>query len=122
MLTLLSCSKEEADTVSPNVSFLTAGVWTGSAVHYNGQDQTNSFEESNAIEWSNYTAKFHKDGTYAEYYDGNTLVEGVWEFENNERVIVFDRNKEDEYKVVISKLDDDELWYIQSGIEFRLKR
>lgn len=121
MVTLVSCDKDKKDDVSPNVALLTAGEWRGSAVFLNGEDQTAAFEESNFY-LSDYSAKFERDGSYAEYYDGNTLVDGIWEYENNERVIVFDKGTDNEYKVVISKLDDDELFYIQSGYEFRFVR
>ncbi|RDV11991.1 hypothetical protein DXT99_22945 [Pontibacter diazotrophicus] len=126
MLTLVSCDKDTEDDVSPyvspNVTLLTAGEWTGRSVFQNGEDQTTVFEESNQFDLSNYTAVFKRDGTYAERYENNTIADGVWEFENNERGIVLNKGTDDEYNVVISKLDEDEFFYIQSGNEFRLAR
>lgn len=126
IVSLSSCGKEEDDDISPVVSsnlvLLTAGEWTGSTVFNNGEDQTTVFEESNQFNLSNYAAVFERDGSYTEFYENETIADGVWEFRNDERVIVFNKGTEDEYSVVISKLDEDEFFYIQSGNEFRLAR
>lgn len=116
-----SCDDDD-DDVSPNVALLTGGEWTGNAVYLNGEDETALFEERSGIDISNYTSVFERDGTYTDYYEGDELIDGTWEYENNERVIIFDRGTTDEYQVVISKLDEDELWYLQSGTEFRFVR
>lgn len=123
MLTLVSCDKDDdGDNVSPNVALLTAGEWQGSAVYRNGEDNTSEFEELNHIDWNNHSAIFKRDGSYAQYYEDNALIEGMWAFENDEQVIVFDKGTDDEYSIIISKLDEDEFFYVQSGVEFRLVR
>lgn len=116
------CSDDDDENISPNVALLTGGEWTGSAVYFDGQDQTDEFEELSGIEISSYSSVFERDGTYTDYYDGDVIADGVWEYGNNERVIIFDRGTTNEYTVVISKLDEDELWYLQSGYEFRFVR
>lgn len=128
MLTLGSCSKDEDDDVSPkvdvspNIAMLTAGEWKGSAIFSNGTDVTQEVEERGGIEWTKFTSVFNRDSTYTESYDGQSIDEGVWVYENDERVIRFNKGTSNEYFVVISKLDDDELSYMQGGYEFLFKR
>lgn len=117
----LSSCKDDDDDVSPNVSLLTNGEWTGSAVFINGDDFTAEFEAEYGIDLTRYTSKFERGGTYIDKYAGTTMVEGTWEYENNERIILFDKGA-DEYRTVISKLDEDELFYMQGGAEFRFTR
>ncbi|MCC9168384.1 hypothetical protein [Pontibacter harenae] len=123
VLTFASCSNDddEAEDISPNTSLLTAGEWTGSAVYINNADSTDFFEEQTNIIWNNYSTVFERDGTYTESYGGDE-INGNWEFTNNERSIIFDKGTDNEYTVVVSKLDEDELFYLQSGIEFRFER
>lgn len=116
---LVSCSKEDEEVISPNVSLLTNGAWTGSAVFSGNQDVTQNLQNFNITK---YTAKFDRDGTYVETYEGQPLTEGNWEYMNDERVILFDKGTDDEYSVVISKLTSNELNYLQSGFELRLTR
>ncbi|SFF92450.1 hypothetical protein [Pontibacter chinhatensis] len=115
----LSSCKDDDDDVSPNVSLLTNGEWTGSAVFINGDDLTAEFEAEYGIDLTRYTSKFERDGKYVDKYAGTTMVEGAWEFENGERIIIFDKGTSTEYTVVISKLDEDELFYMQGAAEFR---
>ncbi|WP_266205356.1 hypothetical protein [Pontibacter kalidii] len=119
LVSLASCGDDDDDDVSPNVALLTQGEWTGSAVFVNGTDRTGEFEAQSGIDISLYTSLFERDGTYTDRYNDTVLVDGTWEYENAERVILFDKGTSDEYRVVISKLDEDELFYIQAGIEFR---
>lgn len=121
-ITLTSCDKDEKDDVSPNMSLITAGTWTGSAIYIDGKNMTNEFEEETGLDFGRYTSKFERDGTYADSYDGRVVVEGIWEYGNNERIIIFEKGTTNKYEVVISKLDEDELFYQQSGIEYRFKR
>ncbi|PTX14491.1 hypothetical protein C8N40_111156 [Pontibacter mucosus] len=120
VVTFTSC-KDDDDDVSPNVSLLTNGEWTGNAVFINGDDFTAEFEAEYGIELARYTSKFERDGSYIDKYAGTTMAEGTWEYENNERIILFDKGA-DEYRAVISKLDEDELFYMQGGAEFRFTR
>lgn len=122
LVSFTSCSDDDDNDVSPNVSLLTAGVWTGSAVYVNGQDQTSTIEDANGIEWNKFTTVFERDGTYVESYDSDSIDEGVWIYENDERVIRFNSGTSNEYTVVISKLDEDEFFYIQNGLELRFTR
>ena len=122
MLAFVSCSKDDDDDVSPNIAMLTAGEWKGSAIFSNGVDVTAEVEENSGIEWKKFTTIFNRDGTYIESYDGDTIDEGVWIYENNERVIKFNSGTSNEYKVVISNLDEDELAYIQGGLELMFTR
>ncbi|GHA65309.1 hypothetical protein [Pontibacter akesuensis] len=121
-LTLSSCGKDDDDDVSPNVSLLTGGEWTGSAIYVDGEDLTDRIKEQQGFDWKAYTTTFDRDGSYVETYQGDVVVEGVWEYKNNERVILFDKDTQDEYEVVVSKLDEDEFWYIQDGAELRFRR
>ncbi|TPE46072.1 hypothetical protein [Pontibacter mangrovi] len=118
---LISCNKDDDEDVSPNLRLLTDGQWTGQAVYFGGQDQTDVFEQETGIDFTKYTSLFNRDGTYSDTYDTQE-INGTWEYENDERVILFDKGDSDEYTVVISKLDDDELHYQQDGIEFRFRR
>ncbi|MBJ6118518.1 hypothetical protein JAO76_09970 [Pontibacter sp. BT310] len=119
---LASCGKDDDDDVSPNVSMLTAGVWEGSAIIIEGEDVTADILESDGFDWTLYTTEFEREGTYNESYDGDPQIDGKWEFQNNERIIVFEKGTDDEYYVVVAKLDEDELWYVQEGVEFRFMR
>jgi hypothetical protein len=120
---LASCGKDDDDDdVSPNISMLTAGVWTGSAIIFEGEDVTADILESDGFDWTLYTTEFEREGTYNESYDGDTQIDGKWEFQNNERIIVFEKGTDDEYYVVVAKLDEDELWYVQEGVEFHFRR
>ncbi|MFD2999425.1 hypothetical protein ACFS7Z_03550 [Pontibacter toksunensis] len=122
MLALAGCSKDDDDDVSPNIAMLTAGEWKGSAVFSNGVDITKEVEEKSGFVWQNFTTVFNRDGSYVESYDGDTIDEGVWVYENDERVIKFNSGTTNEYKVVISKLDEDELSYLQGGLELMFTR
>lgn len=122
LTTFTGCSKDDEEDVSPNVSLLTAGTWTGNAVYTNGDNITAEFEDQTQIDITKYTTTFKREGTYTDSYEGDVVANGTWAYENNERVIVFDKGTADEYSVVISKLDEDELFYVQSGFEFRFRR
>ncbi|RIJ41928.1 hypothetical protein [Pontibacter oryzae] len=122
VITLTSCDKDEKDDVSPNMSLITAGTWTGSAIYIDGENITNEFEEETGLDFGRYTSKFERDGTYTDTYDGRVVVEGTWEYGNNERIVIFEKGTTNKYEVVISKLDEDEFFYQQSGIEYRFKR
>ncbi|AKD04514.1 hypothetical protein POKO110462_06970 [Pontibacter korlensis] len=122
LFTFSACNDDDEDDVSPNVSLLTGERWTGSAVFINGEDRTEEFEQEYEIDITQYTSQFERDGTYTDRYNGNVLVDGTWEYGNNERIIIFDKGTQDEYTVVISKLDEDELFYLQGGLEFRFTR
>lgn len=121
-LSLSSCGKDDDDDVSPNVSLLTGGEWKGSAIYVDGEDITDRIKEQQSFDWRAYTTTFNRDGSYEEAYQGDVVVEGMWEYKNSERVILFDKDTQDEYEVVISKLDEDEFWYIQDGAELRFRR
>lgn len=121
-LFLVSCGDDDDDDVNPNVSMLTAGVWTGNAIYFNDEDVTDEILEDEGFDWTLYTSEFKRDGTYNEKYDGDVVAEGKWEYQNNDRVIVFDETGGDEYTVVISKLDNDELFYVYGGVEYRFVR
>lgn len=118
---LVSCGDDDDDDVSPNVSFLTAGEWTGNAIYQDGEDITDEVFEL-GFDVTKYNLKFNRDGTYQDRYPGQSFPGGTWVFENNERVIVFEKGTDDEYTVVVSKLDNDELIYLDSGFEFRFVR
>ncbi|MER2997127.1 hypothetical protein [Pontibacter populi] len=120
-LFLVSCDDDD-DDVNPNVSMLTAGVWAGNAIYFNDEDVTDEILEDEGFDWTLYTSEFKRDGTYNEKYDGDVVAEGKWEYQNNDRVIVFDETGGDEYTVVISKLDNDELFYVYGGVEYRFVR
>lgn len=120
---LVSCGKDDDDDdVSPNVALLTAGEWNGDAVYFNGEDITDILIEEEDFDIRDYSSEFERDGTYTDSFEGQVSLEGDWEFENNERVIVFDKGTDEEYTVVVSKLDEDELNYVQNGYEFRFVR
>lgn len=123
-LFLVSCSDDDDDepNVSPNVGFLTAGEWTGNAVFVGGVDRTEDFETQTGITLSEYTTLFNSNGTYSESYQGTEMIDGNWEFQDNERTIQFEENGGDTYTVSVTRLDDDELFYIQDGIEYRFIR
>ncbi|WP_276495689.1 hypothetical protein [Pontibacter litorisediminis] len=121
MVAFTSC-KDDDDDVSPNVSLLTNGEWTGNAVYYLGQDVSAEYEEQTGMDILQYTSLFNRDGTYSDQYAGAPLVDGTWEYGNDERVIIFDEGTRNEYTVVISKLEENELWYLQGGIEYRFTR
>ncbi|WP_162426999.1 hypothetical protein [Pontibacter pudoricolor] len=120
---MASCGKDDDDDdVSPNISMLTAGVWTGDAIIIEGEDITDEILESDGFDWTLYTTEFEREGTYNESYVGDPQIDGIWEFQNNERIIVFDKGTDKEYYVVIAKLDDNEFFYVQDGVEFRFVR
>ncbi|MBB6612020.1 hypothetical protein H7F15_13300 [Pontibacter sp. Tf4] len=125
-LFLVSCGNDDdddpADNVSPNVALLTAGVWTGDAIIIEGEDVTDEILEDQEFDFRLYTTEFERDGTYNESYDGDTQVDGKWEFQNDERIIVFEKGTATEYYVVVAKLDEDEFFYVQEGVEFRFVR
>ncbi|MEJ8755786.1 lipocalin family protein [Pontibacter sp. H259] len=122
-LFLVSCGDDDDDNgISPNVSLLTAGEWRGDAIYSDGEDVTDLILEENGFDMTLYRSKFERDGTYQDSYPNETIPEGTWKFENNERIIVFEDGTDDEYYVVVSKLDEDELSYVQSGFEFRFVR
>jgi hypothetical protein len=122
VVSLSGCGDDDDDDVSPNMALLTRGEWTGSAIFYNGQDISSEFEANYGIDITRYTSHFERDGSYIDHYEGSVLADGTWEYENDERVILFDKGTSDEYRVVISKLDERELHYIQGGAEFRFTR
>lgn len=121
MVALASCDKDDDDDVSPNVRLLTEGEWKVSAVYFNEEDITDEYNEQSNFDVTTYTSKFERDGTYIDKFDGQTH-DGTWRFENNERIIIFDEGTADEYTVTVSKLDEDELFYLQNGVEFRFQR
>ena len=120
-LFLISCGKDDDEDVSPNVARLTAGEWRGAAIYFNGQNVTGDVLEVDKFDITQVTSKFERDGTYRETY-GTSEYAGEWEYQNDDRIIVFDAGTRDEYTVVISKLDDDELHYLQAGYELRFVR
>ena len=89
---------------------LTAGEWTGDAVFLDGEDVTDQVNEDFGFDITQDRYTFERNGDYTESIAGNNL-EGKWEYQNNERVIVFDEGTDDEFTVVISKLDEDEFFY-----------
>ncbi|MBC5774987.1 lipocalin family protein [Pontibacter sp. KCTC 32443] len=122
-LFLVSCGDDDDDDVSPNIAQLTAGEWTGDAIIVDGEDITDELlEEEEPFDFRQYTSQFERAGTYNESYQGRTVAEGDWEYQNNDRIIVFDEGTSREYYVVIAKLDDDELFYVQDGVEYRFVR
>ncbi|PRY15410.1 hypothetical protein CLV24_10231 [Pontibacter ummariensis] len=122
LVSFTGCGDDDEDDVSPNVSLLTGGEWAGNAVFYNGEDISELYEQETGMDITSLDALFERDGTFVETYDGTTVAEGTWEFLNDERVLVFDPNNSDSYETVIYKLDEDELFYQQNGVEFRFVR
>ncbi len=121
-----SCDKKDKEEeVSPNTSLLTAGIWQGSAVYLAGQELTEEDYEEFAqlgLNIKELTFKFERNGTYVETNKGQAAPGGKWEFINNERNILFDKGTDDETTVLISKLDEDEFFITESGLEFRFER
>lgn len=120
VVTFTGC-KDDDDDVSPNVSLLTAGKWTGKAI-FIGSDEVTEEAAEQGFDIRKYTHEFRRDGTYTDNYTGGQPIEGEWVYENGERIIVFDKGKSSEYKVVISRLDDKEFHYIQDGLELQFVR
>jgi len=120
-LFLVSCGKDDDEDVSPNVALLTAGKWTGNAIYLDGDNVTNEVLEDFGFDITDDSFVFTRAGEYTESYGGQDL-DGTWVYENNERVIVFDKGTNDEFTAVISKLDEDEFSYVAGSYEFRYRR
>ncbi|MCJ8166632.1 hypothetical protein MKJ04_17435 [Pontibacter sp. E15-1] len=118
----VGCDKKDSDSVSPNVSLLTKGQWTGSAIYIEGEDKTAEIKEQASFDFTKYATSFDREGNYEDFYEGDSVMKGTWEYANDERVIEFDKATADTYTVVISKLDEDEFTYVQNGVEYRFKR
>lgn len=119
LLTITSCGDDKEDSVSPNIKRLTVNDWIGNAVFVDNVDRTADFKQQSGLDITKYKSTFTQEGNYEDFYDGSSIVKGTWEYANDERVIIFDKGKNDEYSVVISKLDDNALWYQQAGVEYR---
>lgn len=57
-----SCGDDDDDDVSPNVSLLTNGEWTGSAIYYMGQNVTDDILAEDGFDFSKYTSNFEQIG------------------------------------------------------------
>ncbi|NDK55945.1 hypothetical protein [Pontibacter fetidus] len=120
---LAGCGKDDDDdNATPNLKYLTDGDWTGDAIYLDGVDVTDEILDEQGFDITEYLLVFERDGSYLERYNGQIQAEGKWEFDNSERIIVYDRGTDDEYSIVISKLDQDEFSFVQSGYEFRFRR
>jgi hypothetical protein len=120
---LAGCGKDDDDdNATPNLKYLTDGDWTGDAIYENGEDVTDLILNEQGFDITQYLLEFERDGSYLERYNGQIQAEGEWEFDNGERIIVYDRGTDNEYSIVISKLDQDEFFFVQSGFEFRFTR
>lgn len=108
MVTMVSCDNEDDDNATPNnQSLLTAGVWNGDKIYYQGIDVTEDFAA--IIDVKDTSIKFTKDGTYTITSDGSE-EKGTWEFANNETQILMDKGTDDEMLVDVNKLTATELW------------
>ena len=88
LVTFASCDNDGDDDATPNnTSLLTAAVWNGDKLYYQGQDATEIFED--IIDVKATSIRFFTDGTYTIDVDGTA---------------------DDEMLVDINKLTATELW------------
>ncbi|MER2997128.1 lipocalin family protein [Pontibacter populi] len=127
-VTMVSCDDDDDDNdVDPGKeAMLTAGVWTGDKIYYQGADFTEQL--SGFLDIKSATVDFNADGTYTGNLDGDS-ESGTWEFTNNETQIIMDADTDDEIIVDINRLTATELWvegdYMGTGeetIELRFKK
>lgn len=107
MVTLVSCDDDDDDATPDKEALLTAGVWTGSKIYYNGVDMTEDF--SSFLDVESTTIRFFNDGTYTVDVDGNA-EDGTWEYTNNQTQILMDKGTDDELVADVNKLTSTELW------------
>ncbi len=111
MVTMVSCDDDDDDNVDPtasNTELLTAGVWTGNKVFFNGNDVTELAKDQ--IDVSTTTVKFETNGTYTGTIPGRTEASGTWEFTNDESQVIMDSGTDNELTVDINMLSATELW------------
>ncbi|MFD2245294.1 hypothetical protein [Pontibacter ruber] len=124
VVTLASCDDDDEDKDPSRTDLLTAGLWTGNSVYYQGQDVSQFLRDSAQFEIKDLTTRFDKNGEYRETL-GRTIV-GTWEFANNEQDIIFDKGTNNELTVNVTRLTATEFYYEQDFqgtiLEFRFLR
>ncbi|HEY4651060.1 MAG TPA: hypothetical protein VIG72_06575 [Pontibacter sp.] len=106
LVTIASCSKDDDDDATPDKDLLlTDQTWTGDKLLIGGQDVTILYKDR----ITKTTLKFNTDGTYTFDSDGTTKT-GSWEFANDQKQVIMDKNAANELTADIKRLTATELW------------
>ncbi|WP_460879438.1 lipocalin-like domain-containing protein [Pontibacter rugosus] len=107
MITFSSCDKDE-DSEPSQQALLTDGEWQGTAVYYNGNNETRFFRDTIEFDVSEIRLRFDDNGEYRQTY-GRTVL-GTWEFEGNEQeIVILDSGEAYEDRVFINELSSSRL-------------
>jgi hypothetical protein len=131
MITTVGCDDDDDDDIDPGSTkseMLTAGVWQGDKVYYQGTDFTDLIK--NELDITKTTIKFNSNGTYRATISGEPEETGTWKFMANETQILLDEgDQDDELLVDINRFTATEIWvegnFIDSNndrVELRFKR
>ncbi|WP_162426984.1 DUF5004 domain-containing protein [Pontibacter pudoricolor] len=83
-----SCSKDDDPKPQTKTELLTAKAWKITKIKENGIDITN---RSDMAILKNVRIKYNTDGTYTQTSSGIVHI-GIWEFNNNETLLVYAPN------------------------------